>query len=89
MMFWNKKAPEEPSIQRKLAEFSDALADLTRQMKEVRNDLEKMEIKVLESRKVYQRKLKNLVGEEEESSKEEEEKSINTGVILPYNGSFK
>jgi hypothetical protein len=87
-MFWNKKQPEEPSFQRKLAEFGDQLADLTRQMKDMRNDLEKMEIKVLESRKVYQRKLKNLVGDEEETEMEET-KGINNPVILPYNGSFK
>ena len=87
-MFWNKKQVEEPNFQRKLADFSDQLADLTRQMKQVRDDLEKMEIKVLESRKVYQRKLKNLVGDEEETQMEET-KGINNPVILPYNGSFK
>ena len=88
MMFWNKKQPEEQSYQRKLAEVNDQLADLTRQMKQIRDDLEKMEIKVLESRKVYQRKLKNLVGDEEETQMEET-KGINNPVILPYNGSFK
>lgn len=84
-MFWNKKQPEEPSMQRKLAEFSDSLADLTRQIKQIRDDLEKMEIKVLESRKVYQRKLKNLVGDDEKDEMEET-KGINNPVILPYNG---
>jgi hypothetical protein len=88
MMFWNKKQVEEPTYQRKLADINDQLADLTRQMKQIRDDLEKMEIKVLESRKVYQRKLKNLVGDEEETQMEES-KGINNPVILPYNGSFK
>lgn len=87
-MFWNKKQVEEPTYQRKLADINDQLADLTRQMKQIRDDLEKMEIKVLESRKVYQRKLKNLVGDEEETQMEES-KGINNPVILPYNGSFK
>ena len=88
MMFWNKKQPEEPSMQRKLIEFSDEIAALKRDMRDIRDNLEKMEIKVLESRKVYQRKLKNLVGDEEESQMEET-KGINNPVILPYNGSFK
>lgn len=91
-MFWNKKKEEEPSVQRKLVEFSDKIAELAREQKQMRDDIDKMEIKVLESRKVYGRKLKNLLGEEE-SSKEEEEmqeaKSINNPVILPYNGAFK
>jgi hypothetical protein len=88
MSFWNKKEVEEPTYQRKLADINDQLADLTRQMKQIRDDLEKMDIKVLESRKVYQRKLKNLIGDEEEQDMQET-KGINNPVILPYNGSFK
>ena len=87
-MFFKKKEPEEPSIQRKLIEFSDEIAALKRDMKDIRDSLEKMEIKVLESRKVYQRKLKNLVGDEE-TEEMSETKGINNPVILPYNGSFK
>lgn len=87
-MFWKKKEPENPNIQTKLLEFSDAIAELRRDLKDIRDNLEKMEIKVLESRKVYQRKLKNLVGDEDKEEMEEQ-KSINNPVILPYNGSFK
>lgn len=84
-MFWNKKQPEEPSMQRKLIEFSDEIAALKREMKDIRDGLEKMEIKVLESRKVYQRKLKNLVGDEEDQEMDQS-KGINNPVILPYDG---
>lgn len=88
MIFWNKKKEEEPSTQKKLLEYSDAIAELRREIKDIKDNLEKMEIKVLESRKVYQRKLKNLVGDKEDEEMEEQ-KSINNPVILPYNGSFK
>jgi hypothetical protein len=84
----NVNTEEKNLQQRKLLEFSDAIAELKRDMKEIKDSLEKMEIKVLESRKVYQRKLKNLVGDEQEEEMQEA-KSINNPVILPYNGFVK
>jgi hypothetical protein len=44
-------------------------------MKFYKDDFEKLEIKALESRKIYGKKLKQFVEREEESSKEEEKAS--------------
>jgi len=57
-------------------------------LKNYKNEFEKLEIKALESRKVYGKKLKQLVDREEDQEMEET-KGINNPVILPYNGSFK
>lgn len=89
--FGQKKQEDAPNYSKKLIEIEDALALHSRELKELRESLEKLEIKALESRKVYHKKLKNLL-EEEESSKEEEEgeaKGINNTVLLPENGIIK
>ena len=87
--FFQKKQDEGINYAKKLIEIEQKQGEFSILLKELRNDLDKLEIKALESRKIYHKKLKNLLGEEE-SSKEEEDmqqaKSINNPVILPYNG---
>lgn len=95
-MFWNreekaKKQLQEDiqnGVQKKLLEFSDEIVQLKRDMRDIRDGLEKLEIKALESRKIYGKKLKQMFGDEEKQE-DDETKSINNPVILPYNGSFK
>lgn len=70
-------------ISSRVDELEKALEQLKREFKYYQEELAKMDIKVLESRKVYARKLKNLVDKEDIT---EETKGINSSVILPYNG---
>jgi len=72
-------------ISARVEDLERAFAQLKQELKFYQDELAKMDIKVLESRKVYARKLKNLVDKEgqEEMS---EAKGINNSVILPYNG---
>jgi MoxR-like ATPase len=69
MGFWNNLFAEE-RINKKLLSILDDMERIKRDLKEIRNDLDSLEIKALESRKIYKKKLSKLVGDEE---KEEEE----------------
>jgi len=51
-----------------------------KKLKELREDLEKVEIKALESQKIYRRKLKNFVEGEEKTE------DLNKSVFLGPNG---
>ena len=66
----------------RVEDLERAMEQLKLEFKFYKEELEKMDIKVLESRKVYQRKLKNLVDKEEDTG----EKDFNSPVILPYHG---
>ena len=79
-LFRKKTDTETPS--RKLLDLQDELTDLKIQMKEVKNDLIKMDIRILENQKNYQTKLLRLVGKEEKVEPKEEKKDINTGIFL-------
>lgn len=83
--FFQKKQEEGTNYSKKLIDIEDKLSELSRRLKDLEDNYEKLEIKALESRKIYSKKLKNLVGDEEKSELEEA-KSINNPVILPFNG---
>lgn len=51
------------------------------QIKDIQNSMDKLEIKALESRKLYHKKLKELYGDEEKSGGKEED--IYSKVFLP------
>jgi len=63
------------------------IADLKRSIKGIIQDVETLEIKNLEAKKLYHRKLKKELGEDK-SEEDEGEKSLNNPVILPYDGNF-
>lgn len=72
-------------ISARVDELERAFLQLKQEFGFYKNEFEKLEIKALESRKIYGKKLKQLVEREEESSKEGE-KDIYSGVLLPDNG---
>ena len=89
MLNFFRKAGEEQkeqTIQRKLLEFSDEIAKFAREMKDVREDIERLQIKALETQRVYKTKLSKLVGEEEKSAKEEEGQNIKTTELFKIRG---
>ena len=59
----------------RVEDLENAFAQLKKEMNVYKDDFEKLEIKALESRKIYGKKLKQFVEREEESSKEEEKAS--------------
>lgn len=81
-MFWRKNK-EDPN-QKKLIDLGIEFVKIQAEMKEIRDNLEKLEIKALESRKVYHQKLKKLYGEEEQKT----ENSIKESILLSPNGDF-
>ena len=74
-MFFKKKSNID------LINIISRLDSLEKKLKEQQELIEKVEIKALESQKVYRRKLKNLVGEEEEKDKD-----LNKSIFLSPNG---
>lgn len=70
-MFFLKKRQEEQTSNRRLLEFSDEIRELKKELDFVKDKLETLEIKALESRKIYAKKLKNLVSEDEKPNQEE------------------
>jgi len=64
--------------------LNDALFEINKikiELKDIQNNIEKLEIKALESRKLYHKKLKELYGEKELSGEKEED--IYSKVFLP------
>jgi hypothetical protein len=65
-------------ISSRVDELEKAFAQLKQEMNFYKDDFEKLEIKALESRKIYGKKLKQLVEKEEKP----ESKGIYNGVFL-------
>jgi len=83
MWFSSKKTQQEAPSQ-KILDLFDQITDLKIQMKEVKNDLIKMDIRILENQKNYQTKLLRLIDKEKEEKVEpKEEKAIAKDI---YNG---
>lgn len=82
-MFWQKKQDISEVYKDILLRMQDKIAGIEREVKDLREQIEKLEIKALESRKIYHKKLKNMFGEE----KEESETNKNPSVFLSPNGS--
>lgn len=61
----------------------DEIAEIKRVIKAMQADVETLEIKALEAKRSYAKKLKQL-----DNKEKEETQSINNPVILPYDGSF-
>lgn len=78
---FRKKIPDDTE-KKKIENFID-LSIIQRKIEDLSDRMEKLEIKALESRKIYYKKLKNLYGDEE---KKEEENNIKTNVFLSPNG---
>lgn len=80
--FLKKEKQKNLSEYPKILEMMDDILDLKIAMKEVRNDLTKMDIRILENQKNYQTKLLRLVQKEEKVEPKEEKKDINSSVFL-------
>jgi hypothetical protein len=72
-MFWNKKTENQ-----RFNEITFDISKLKIEMKELKEQIEKLEIKALEVKKLYHKKLNELYGENESK-----EKDIYKGVLLP------
>lgn len=77
MTNWFTQLFHRENPQLTLAKFSEELFMLHKEMKELRNDLDKLEIKALESRKIYKKKLQQAFGDDESSE------SSGNAVLLP------
>jgi len=77
MSWFRKKVSDDIRIKNLETDFNL----LSLKYKELLNQIETLEIKILESKKVYQRKLKNLVDTEEKT-----DNNINSNVLLGPNG---
>jgi hypothetical protein len=71
-------------ISARVEDLEKAFNQLQQEFKIYKNDFEKLEIKALESRKIYHKKLKQFVerNEKEEESSKEEEKGVVDGIFL-------
>ena len=76
MMFWHRKDNV------RINKIETDVLLLQAKLKVMMDLLETLEIKILESKKVYQRKLKNLVEVEDKT-----DNNINQSVLLGPNGS--
>lgn len=76
-MWFRKKISEEVRIRN--LETDVHLISL--KLSQISEQLQTLEIKILESKKIYQRKLKNLVEDEEKK-----DNNINSNVLLGPNG---
>lgn len=76
-MWWKKKDTENM----KLTEFSDKFREFSKEMEDIKERLDKVEIKALESRKVYQKKLNALYGDEKKT-----DNNLNPSVFLNPHG---
>lgn len=79
MFNWKKK----PDNQTTLGEFDLKLRKLELEIKDIRAELEKVDIKAMEAQKSYRAKLKRLTGD---IDKEETETNKNPSVFLSPNG---
>jgi len=68
-------------ISARVEDLERAFKDLQQEFKFYKEELEKIEIKALESRKIYAKKLKRLE-EVEENEKEDNSKGIYNSVLL-------
>jgi hypothetical protein len=69
-------------ISARVCDLEKAFDQLKQEFKMYKDDFEKLEIKALESRKIYGKKLKQFVEREEESGKEEDKETLHS-VLLP------
>jgi len=81
-MFFHKRDKEWLECQKRLSDFDNKFSQIYNDMKILRENLDKVEIKALESQKVYKRKLKNLLGDEENKT----ENNLKPNVFLSPNG---
>lgn len=70
---------EKTSPERKILELQDSVDQLGRIIKDIKNDIDKLEIKALESRKIYKKKLNQAFGDDEK----DENIDSRTSVLLP------
>ena len=82
MVWLFKKEVQEEVPNSKILALKDEILDLKIAIKEIRNDIVKMDIRILENQKNYQTKLLRLVQKEEKVEPKEEKKDINTSVFL-------
>ena len=77
-----KRKTEQEAPSKKMLDLMDEITELKIQMKEVKNDLVKMDIRILENQKNYQTKLLRLIEKEEKVAPKEERKDINNSMFL-------
>ena len=82
MVWLFKKETQQEAPSRKLLELLDEITELKIQMKEIKNDIAKLDIRVLENQKNYQTKLLRLCAKEEKVEPKEEKKDINSSMFL-------
>lgn len=73
----------DQKVKRTLDEYGEKLEKLVKEMRDIRGELEKVDIKAMEAQKSYRAKLKRLTGDVE---KEETETNKNSNVFLSPNG---
>jgi len=66
----------------KLEQIQKQISDINEELRKQRDKLTELDIKVLENRRVYHKKLMNL-DKEIEKPEEEKTKSFYSGVLLP------
>ncbi len=77
-----KRKVETESPNKKLLDLQDEILELKMSIKEIKNDIVKMDIRILENQKNYQTKLLRLVKNEEKVEETEQKKDINSSVFL-------
>lgn len=82
MFFSRREQPISESFKDILIRLSEKVAVLEGEVKNIKDNLQKLEIKALESRRVYHKKLQNLFGDEEKKS----ESNLKPSVFLSPNG---
>jgi DNA anti-recombination protein RmuC len=76
---------QDQKMQRTLNEYGEKLDKLCKEVRDIRAELEKVDIKAMEAQKSYRAKLKRLTGDVE---KEETETNKNPSVFLKPDGTF-
>ena len=82
VFFARKDPPISEAFKDIVLRLTEKVTILESEIKNIKDSLEKLEIKALESRKVYHKKLQNLFGDEEKKS----ESNLKPSVFLSPNG---
>lgn len=82
VFFARKEQPVSEAFKDIVLRLTEKVTILESEIKNIKDSLEKLEIKALESRKVYHKKLQNLFGDEEKKS----ESNLKPSVFLSPNG---
>jgi len=68
MGFFNRDKTDYQKFSERIGKLALDISEVQQQIKSLKEDIDKLEIKALESRKIYKKKLNALVGDEDKEN---------------------